>query len=312
MNAAAMFAFASAIFCGVMAVAVIRNEHRSVVHWVFVAGMALLALDSVFNGLAWQAGTQSWESLVYWHRYKLYADALLPGTWVFFALGYGRGNYRDFLNRWKFLLLAMFVVPAGLVLFDDNDLLATDQANHLVIGGMGGLLFFVVMLAGFLLAGINLEKTFRASVGVMRWRIKFMILGLGVLFAVRFCTSSQILLTHTIDPRLEMVDVGALCAGCLLMLRSLFREGHFDLDVYPSHAVLQGSLTVMLAGVYLLAIGVLAKLLALFPLGQNTVVIQWSVLVGAAVVLTILLLSDRVRLRINRFVSRHFQRPLYD
>ena len=41
-----------------------------------------------------------------------------------------------------------------------------------------------------------------------------------------------------------------LVAG-LLILRSLFRAGHFDLDVYPSQSVLQGSITILLAGVYL-------------------------------------------------------------
>ena len=85
-----------------------------------------------------------------------------------------------------------------------------------------------------------------------------------MLFVVRFCTSSQVLLSHTLDLRLQMVDVGALFVACLLMLRASFRAGHFDLDVYPSQAVLQGSLTVLLAGVYLLAIGVLAKVVALF------------------------------------------------
>jgi len=161
------------------------------------------------------------------------------------------------------------------------------------------------------LAGINFEKTYRASVGVMRWRIKFMILGLGVLFAVRFCTSSQILLSHTIDARLQMVDAGALFVGCLLILRSLFRAGHFDLDVYPSHAVLQSSLTILLAGIYLFAIGVLAKVVAYFHQGDD-IIIKAFVFLVAAVLLTILLLSDRVRLRLSRFVSRHFQRPLYD
>jgi putative PEP-CTERM system histidine kinase len=91
----------------------------------------------------------------------------------------------------------------------------------------------------------------------------------------------------------------------------LFRAGHFDLDVYPSHAVLQSSLTVLLAGIYLFAIGVLAKVVVYFNQGDD-VVIKWFVFLVAAVLLTILLLSDRVRLRLSRFVSRHFQRPLYD
>ena len=308
MNTASMLAFASAIFCGVVAVAVIWNERRSVVHLAFLAGMVLLALGSVFSGLSWQGEPVSVPQMVYWQQCKLRTDSLLPGVWLFFALSYGRGNYREFLSRWKYLLLATFIVPVGLVAVDSHELIISDVP--LVVGSTGFYLILILVI-GFLLAGINLEKTFRASVGVMRWRIKFMILGLAVLFAVRFCTSSQILLTHQIDLRLQMVDVAALFVGCLMMLRSLFRAGHFDLDVYPSQSVLQGSLTVVLAGIYLMAIGVLAKVVSVLSFGES-ILVQWFVLVGAAVILAILLLSDRVRLRMSRFVSRHFQRPMYD
>ncbi len=314
MNTAAMLAFVSASFCGVVALAVVWNERRSVVHLAFVAGMVLLALECVFCGLSWAALATSVERMVYWQRCKLWADSLLPGVWLFFALSYGRGNYREFLNRWRYLLLAAFLLPPALLIADDRDLIL--QASRTASGGELGLgpagfYLFLLLLAGLVLAGINLEKTFRASVGVMRWRIKFMILGLAVLLAARFCISSQILLSHTIDLRFQVVEVGAVFVGCLLILRALFRAGHFELDVYPSHAVLQGSLTVLLAGVYLLAIGVLAKIVSLLHFGE-AVLIQWFVFLVAAALLAILLLSDRVRLRLSRFVSRHFQRPLYD
>jgi putative PEP-CTERM system histidine kinase len=320
MNTAAMLAFASAIVCGVVALTVIWNERRSVVHLAFVSGMVLLALESVCSGFSWRAVAVSYteasvRQMLEWQRCKLCASSLLPGVWLFFALTYGRGNYREFLRRWKFLLLAAFLLPLALVVAEGDDLLAPawlpDGSCQLVLGGMGGFCFLLLLLAGLVMVGINLERTFRASVGVMRWRIKFMILGLAVLFAVRFCTSSQVLLSHTLDLRLQMVDVGALFVACLLMLRASFRAGHFDLDVYPSHAVLQGSLTILLAGIYLLAIGVLAKLVSLFHLGQGDLV-QWFVFMVAAVLFAILLLSDRVRLLLSRFVSRHFQRPLYD
>jgi len=313
MNPATTLAYVSAIFCGAVAFAVVWNERRSLVHLAFVAGMALLALESIFSGLSWAAATM--PEMVSWQHWKLWISALLPGVWLFFALSYGRGNYQEFLSRWKFLLLAAFLIPLGLALADDQALIIS--ANRTETGvwkfglGPAGFYLFLLLLAGFVLAGINFEKTYRASVGVMRWRIKFMILGLGVLFAVRFCTSSQILLSHTIDARLQMVDAGALFVGCLLILRSLFRAGHFDLDVYPSHAVLQSSLTILLAGIYLFVIGVLAKVVAYFHQGDDIIIKAFMFLV-AAVLLTILLLSDRVRLRLSRFVSRHFQRPLYD
>jgi putative PEP-CTERM system histidine kinase len=265
-------------------------------------------LESIFIGLSWQAEAVSIPRMVYWQQCKLWTNALLPGVWLFFSLSYSRGNYREFLSRWKYVLLAAFIVPLGLVAVDSHELIVSDVP---MVVGTSGFYLILILVVGLLLAGINLEKTFRVSVGVMRWRIKFIVLGLGVLFAVRFCTSSQILVTHKIDPRLQMVDVAALVVGCLMMLRSSFRAGNFNLDVYPSHGVLQGSLTVVLAGIYLMAIGVLAKVVALLPFGEG-VLIQWFVLVGAAVVLAVLLLSDRVRLRMSRFVSRHFQRPLYD
>jgi putative PEP-CTERM system histidine kinase len=319
MNTAAMFAFATAIFCGGVALTVIWNERRSVVYLAFVTGMVLLALECIFSGLSWEAMTgtdteSSMRQMLDWQHCKLVVRALLPGVWLFFALSYGRGNYRDFLGRWKFLLLTTFILPLALVLIDDNLITPVwlkDGSCQLVLGGMGGFIFFLSWLAGLMLVGINLEKTFRASVGVMRWRIKFMILGLAVLFVVRFCTSSQILLSHKLDPRLQLVDVAALFVACLLMLRASFRTGHFDFDVYPSQAVLQGSLTVLLAGVYLLVIGVLAKLVTLFHVGEGDL-IQWFMFLVAAVLFAILLLSDRVRLHLSRFVSRHFQRPLYD
>src|SRR5438445_13803850 len=106
---------------------------------------------------------------------------------------------------------------------------------------------------------MNLERTFRASVGTMRWRIKFTVIGLGVLFVVRAYTSSQALLFRGIDLSLVAVNSGALIVACLLILRSLLRVGDTDVTVYLSQSVLHTSLTLLLAGTYLLIVGVFAK-----------------------------------------------------
>jgi putative PEP-CTERM system histidine kinase len=68
---------------------------------------------------------------------------------------------------------------------------------------------------------------------------------------------------------------------------------------------------VVLAGIYLLVVGVLAKIVT--SLGGDTAFAlkAFGVLVSV-VLLAILLQSDRVRLQVRRFVSRNFQRPLYD
>ena len=162
---------------------------------------------------------------------------------------------------------------------------------------------------------MNLERTFRASVGTMRWRIKFMVLaGWGCCLLVR-AYSSQMLLFHRIDP--SIMDGGELRARCswralLLILRSLLRTGHFEVNVYPSHSVILGnSLILILAGVYLLAVGAFANLVKWHG-GNTSFAFKAFILLVGLVLLTVLLLSDRVRLYTKRFVSRHFQRPMYD
>ncbi len=309
-NASTLLAFASALFSGVLAAIVIANRQRSRVHFFFAAGLLALAAESVFNGLSFQATTT--DALIYWQRWRLLAMSFLPGTWLFFSLSYSRGNQQEFLQRWKLTLSGFFVAPLLLAIFFNGDLIIPASPPktgiELDLFGFGLSLLFLISLV---LVLMNLERTFRAAVGLMRWRIKFMVIGLGMLFAVRAYTSSQILLFHTIDLPLESVNCGALLAACLLISRSLLREGHFNLDVYPSHSVLQNSLTVLLAGIYLLVIGVFAKIVALFG-GANTFALKAFVVLAALVLLTIVLLSDRARLMTSRFVSRHFQRPMYD
>ena len=169
----------------------------------------------------------------------------------------------------------------------------------------------LLLLFGALLVLMNLERTYRAAVGTMRWRIKFMVLGLGVIFAVQAYTSSQIMLFRAIDLSWPIVNSGALIVGGVLIVRSLLREGHFETDVFPSQSVLHNSLTVLVAGIYLLIVGALARLVA-FLGGDASFTVKAFVVLLALVLLTLVLLSDRVRLRTRRFVSRHFQRPFYD
>jgi len=180
-----------------------------------------------------------------------------------------------------------------------------------VVFGQSGIAVQYTTLVAAVLILINLERTYRASVGTMRWRIKFMIISLAVLMLVRVYTSSQIILFNSSHPSLNLLNSTGLLIACGLMLRTLLRSGHFEIEVYPSQTVLQNSLTIFVVGAYLVAIGLFAKLATLlggdaaFPLKALGILI-------ALVLLGLLLQSDRFRLRIRQFISRHFERPLYD
>ena len=302
----------SALMAGGIALASACRAKPTVPHWSFAAGMAVLAFESFCFGLAGDGLLA--DTTAYWQSIALCAMSLLPGIWLLFSVTYSRGNYRQFLSKWGLALCASFLLPIGLVAGFRSQLVVISPDNTgkwLLRLGTPGLALVLIFLLSSVLVVMNLETTFRASVGTMRWRIKFMVLGLGVLFAARAYTSSQLLLFHSIHPPLQQLNSGALLLACLLILRSLFRTGHFEVSVFPSQSVLHNSLTIFLAGAYLIIVGVLAKLVA-FLGGDASFERKAFLVLVSLVLLTVLLLSDRVRLYTKRFVSRHFQRPLYD
>lgn len=312
-----MLAFVAALFGGVVALLAGFRKLRSIPKWCFVAGMALLALESIFSGLAAYTDLGG-EAVRYWQQWKLIAMAFLPGTWLLFSLSYARGNDREFLSKWRYVLAVAFVLPVAIVAFSYNDLITVDLSLFqpdltLLRLTTAGLLLYVLFLIASVLVLMNLERTFRASVGTMRWRIKFMILGLGVLFAVRAYTSSEVLVwrNHGIEELfLTSFNSAALLLGCAMILRSLSR-GSVEVAVYPPFAVIQNSLIVLLAGIYLLVVGVYALLVQWIGAVTSFQAKAFIILI-ALIGLSVVGLSERVRLHARRFFSRYLQRPLYD
>jgi putative PEP-CTERM system histidine kinase len=309
-----VLAFSSAGLGAVLAIGSALKAGRLPDRWAFAAGMAALSAERCFAGL--MAGAVSPNAAYHWQISRLAVLGLFPGVWLLFSLSYARGNAREFLHKWRYVVGMAFVVPAltGFLLrsrlIASTELLEGSRSLLFRLSTYGGLHYLLLLVTAVLVL-VNLEHTFRSAVGTVRWRIKFILMGVGVLFLVRLFTASQTLLFGTIDPRLDILHSGALIVAGLLILRSLFRTGHFNMDVHPSHSVLQGSVTILLVGLYLLLVGVLAKIVAYLG-GDSSFAAKALVVLVLLVLLAVLLQSDRVRLHLGRFVSRHFQRPLHD
>lgn len=314
MSIALIISCTSAVFAAVMTFLVGLGGKRILAHWFFVAGMFLLALEASCTGLA--ADSVLPDETVHWARWAMLIQALVPFPWAAFSLTYARGNPQEQLARSRLPLLVSFLLPVGTVILFYGDLIQAVAQNaqsgswSLRLGVPGSVLnaTFLVLIIWVV---TNLERTFRASVGTMRWRIKFMILALGLLFCVRAYTSSQVLLFRGTDLTFTMVNNGALLVACIVMLRSVFRAGNFEVGVYPSQSVITNSFTVIVAGVYLVVVGLFAKVVSMLG-GQTGFALKAFIVLVALVLLATLLLSDRVRLYVRQFVSRHFQRPVYD
>ncbi|MBL0159836.1 MAG: PEP-CTERM system histidine kinase PrsK [Bryobacterales bacterium] len=311
MNLFHFLPYAAAIFGLLLAAASLLSPKRSVATWCFFAGMAVLGIDSVFTGLS-LAATDLFE-VVRWLTLGLIAKSFAPAAWLGFSLTYSRGDYRESLVRWRIPLAIAALLPIGLALGFHDALFEWAPAGEELLPRFG--VIAKVLNATLLVANVwilmNLEQTFRSAVGTMRWRIKFVILGLAVIFGARLYVRSQAVLYSVYDVNWSGVESSGLVIGCVFLVVAYVRTGLAEIDVYPSRSVLGSSVTVLMTGGYLFVVGVLANVIRRFGGAESFQTQAFVVLLGMAG-LAALLLSDRLRQRIHGFVDRHFARAQYD
>jgi len=275
--------------------------------WLFFVGMLLLAAESALDYQVVAAASPS--ELGTWLRRSLWLKSLIPGVWLAFSLVYARGNQDEFLSHWKWPLVAALLLPLLLILGCPERAFGVVEIVFQL--GLAGKVWVILVLMVTLAILVNLEKTFRASVGMARWRIKYLILGLALIFGVRIYTLSQMLLFSGYRSEFANLTLVGSLVACVLIGVGQTRSSCCEFNIYPSRAVLQGSVTLILAGAYFVSVGLLAKWVALLG-GIANFPAQALVLLLGVVGVAVVLLSERSRMALRRFISRHFRRPEHD
>jgi putative PEP-CTERM system histidine kinase len=305
--------FVAAVFAAILALVSLLRKRPTFAAWCFFAGMLVLAASSLATGAAARA-TQV-GGVARWLAVALVVQSFLPVIWLAFAVTYSRGDSGSFLRRWKAPLAFFALLPAfGMVLQGQLIWLAPSQGAErawtLQFTTIGKALHAAI-LVGFVLILMNLEQTFRSAVGTMRWRIKFVVLALGVIFGTGIYTHSQAILFSAVDLAQLILDSTAILIGGACLALAYARTGLAEIDVYPSRAVLRSSLTILIVGAYLFLVGAVAQLVTRFG-GQEIFQFQAVVLLVGITGLAVLLLSDRARQYIDAFTARHFRKAQHD
>ncbi|MGZ3797842.1 MAG: XrtA/PEP-CTERM system histidine kinase PrsK [Pseudobdellovibrionaceae bacterium] len=309
-----LFSLIAALFCGGLAISVFLWDRRSFVHRVFALGMIVFSVEEVVSVLSYRAILP--VNIDHWQRIKFIVTAFLPGIWLLFSLSFSRANYKKYLAKWRWVVVGSFVFPLTLItLFGDQFFRGFPEMNEasywMLPLGWSGYMFHTLFLVASLLILMNLESTFRGSSGAIRWQIKFMVLGVAGIFAVRIFTTSQNILFHSLNSSMEAFNTIVLIASSLLIMFSLVRSRLLKVDIYLSETMLYRTLTFLIAGIYLIVVGILAKALTYFRDGHPFFIGALFVFL-ALLGLTVILLSNELRQQIRRFIYVHFQRPRYD
>ena len=312
MDIVSLLFYATALIAAGIAILAFFRDSGAPARRTFCIALLLLAAQSALAGLVHDA--PSIERGNFWRSWWLVPQALAPASWLLFVLKYSRGNFSISIRKWFPILFVVTAIPLGCITLSPESIVipAANVAapNESPIGIAGFLLYLCIVLTSALIL-INVERTFRAAVGTMRWRIKYVVLGTASIFVVKLYTSSQVVLFRTHVFSFDIIDSTALLIASILFLIGLLRAGLFRVQVYPSEQVLQFSVAGVLVGAYLVLIGVFSKLFDGWE-GPEAFAFKAFLLLSSLAIVGILLVSERSRDKLRRWVSRHFHRPFYD
>ena len=233
-----------------LGLAMLWRERGRTAYVAFALGMFVLATREVVGALAVEAFSK--VDALELHRYRLLAEAFVPGLWILFSLTFARANATELRRRWRLRIAASFVIPPAIVIGWWPSLLVADPPfplpSWLVPVGPAGFVVHVLFLLAAVVVLMNLELTLRSATGSVLWQIKFLVLAIGVVFGVDLFLHSQVLLHSWIQTPLFPFGSSALLLGSALVVVAFVRRRGGSLEIYPSESMLFNSLTLLVVG----------------------------------------------------------------
>ncbi len=181
--------------------------------------------------------------------------------------------------------------------------------------GVTNYLGFDVLYGGFLLVAIVglvlVEQIMRNAHVESRRAVKYLCIGLGVIFAYDFYLYSNALLFQGLNVGLWEARgfVNGLAVPVLAI--AIVRDPRLSLDVFVSRRMVFHTTALLGAGLYLLAMGLGGYYIRVYG-GEWGTVVEIIFLFGAGLVLMVLFFSGKVRASLRVFINKHFFHYKYD
>lgn len=288
-----------------------RNASSSYPSLAVLSGA--IALTHIAHGL----GVLDGAHMLNWRRIALAAELVQPAALLYVGIAFFKPveGGKNVSSIWRARVVSVVGLLLAVLALTDRMLewrMFDDGMSAITLASWGHLpyLFLVVAMA---LGLAQQEVVLRASQEPIRYRLKFIVIGLGGLAGYQIYQAGQMLLFPMWQPEYVLVSsLATLIALSLIaygLVRSRLRE--VLVNAYVSQQALLGSVSFILIGLYLIAVGVIGEWLRRTDqsLGVGLSVI---VVFGALVGLAITVFSKAVRAEIRGFLSRNFYRSKYD
>lgn len=314
MSYTAILPLIDCIACLGLALFILSRSFKSVINLSFALGMSSLGLMEFANSMALLSSSPA--DILFWARLARAGECLLPGSWALFSYTFARKEYREIISKRKAVIAFFYLVSLlFLSLCYSNAFLTLPTFEGPFISalkiGKIGYYFYLFLCFSMIFILARLESILRSSKGIERWQVKYAILGLGSIFASFIFVIGQRLLYFTIQLDLIAVHSVIILISLALILFASVRHRLMEVDIFISRYAIYSSLTVLFAGAYFLALGLLGELARHFGLDISHF---WKILVvfASTLILLAFLLSDTVRRKVRYFINRHFFKYKYD
>ncbi len=209
---------------------------------------------------------------------------------------------------WQYsrIWLSGFAITLGTLL-----LALTSEPFYWINQNLGTDLRLVVPLVLAIMGLMLIEQAHRNADHDQRWFIKFLLLGLGMLFIIELILYSKSTLFKHLDNDLWLARGVLQILVALLLGISVFRLGQPQIDFRVSREVMFRGTVLIGVGIYLLVMSLAGFFLKQYG-GEWGGALEIVFIALAAVVLIVLLMSGSLRAMLKVYLSKNFQHEQYN
>jgi len=282
---------------------------------------ALFPFILVMAVIAWIHGLSGMSAIfqenpIIWKKIILLGELTLPVTVVYVSYSLLKkfsSNPESLGSGWWKIIAGGGVILGMMVLGISDGIMQVNPEGEIVFKRPEGLTIWGFILFASFIGMSRLEQILRSFRDPLRYRLKYILIGLGGLACISIAQAIQMFLVPVW--RQDFVWAGGIAAFSSILVMGFglwqWRGPHVSQKVQLSHQALYTSLTVLFVGGYLVFVGMVAVVI------QQT---GWEVKESLEVVLVFLaglglvvvMLSRRARAEFQQFVARHFFSSKYD
>ena len=255
-----------------------------------------------------------------WTKTAFAGACIIPGSLSIFSLTFSRHPSQKSLQQWKFVLggiiaMSLWFLSPGLsgTLITKTTQLSFNQFEIYKVQ-QTGTYFFIFLFFSILFILHNLENTYRNASLTIRWKIKYLILGIFSASFFHIFLISFMLLYKIVRVEYFVAEAIIMIISGMFVLFSLVRHRLMDTDVFISRQVVYNSFVLFVVGTYLITIALIGYLVKYRFIHQEvTQFLVAEIFMYVAIIgLAVLLLSEEIRRRVELYISKHFYKHKYE